>query len=86
VGYILAVKENAAVLIKTFLEVCLTPALITIKRFTNLDVPTCTNICLWWFDFRLNPIFTTALAASKNDTPFKSGQNRLENNHPALLI
>jgi len=49
-------------------------------------VRTCTNICLWWFDFRQNPIFTTALAASKNDTPFKSGQKRLENNHPALLI
>jgi len=24
-------------------------------------------ICLWWFDFRLEPIFTIAPAASKNN-------------------
>jgi len=30
-----------------------------------------------FFGFKLEPIFTTALAASKNDARFKSGQNRL---------
>jgi len=39
--------------------------------------------CSWWFNFRLEPIYTTATAASKNDAPFKSGQNRLKNNHHA---
>ena len=40
---------------------------------------------LWWFDFRLEPIYTNALAASKNGTCFKSGQNWLENNHLAFV-
>jgi len=30
--------------------------------------------------------FNTAPAASKNNAPFKSGQNCLKNNHIALLI
>jgi len=34
----------------------------------------------------IEPIITTAAAASKNDTRFKSGQNRLENYHLALFI
>jgi hypothetical protein len=43
-------------------------------------------IYLWWFGFRLKPIFITAPAASKNNAQFKSSQNRLETNHFALLI
>ncbi len=53
------------------------------ERFTDLGK---LNLLLWWFDFRLKPIYTTAPAASKNDAQFKSGQNRLENNHLASLI
>jgi hypothetical protein len=41
---------------------------------------------LWWFNFKLNPRFATAPAASKNDTHYKSGQNILKNNHLATLI
>jgi len=43
-------------------------------------------ISLWLFGFRLEPIFTTAPAASENPIQFKRGQNQLENNHLALLI
>jgi hypothetical protein len=32
-------------------------------------------ILLMWIDFKLEPSFATALAASKNDTRYKSGQN-----------
>jgi len=32
------------------------------------------EIYLWWFDFRLEPIYTTASAVSKNNVIFKSGQ------------
>jgi len=35
---------------------------------------------------RLEPDFTTAPAASKNDTQFKSGQIQLKNNQLTLLI
>jgi hypothetical protein len=35
------------------------------------------------FDFKLEPIFDTAPAASKNKACFKSGQNQLKNNHLA---
>jgi len=34
--------------------------------------------------FRLEPIFITALTASINEAQFKSGQNRLKNNHLAI--
>jgi len=37
-------------------------------------------------DFRLEPIFSTATAASKNDAQFKRGQNRLESKQLNLLI
>jgi hypothetical protein len=33
--------------------------------------------------FKLEPIFDTALAASKNEAQVKSGQNRPKNNHLA---
>jgi hypothetical protein len=32
-------------------------------------------ICQWCFDFKLEPIFDTAQAASKNEACFKSGQS-----------
>jgi hypothetical protein len=38
---------------------------------------------LWWFDFKLGPIFATALATSKNGARFKSGQSLHENNRLA---
>ena len=38
---------------------------------------------LWWFDFRLKPIFATAPAPS--NTCFKSGQKWLQNNHLTLF-
>jgi len=41
-------------------------------------------ISWWWFGFRLEPIFTTAPAALKNDAQFYNGQIQLENNHPDL--
>ncbi len=41
------------------------------------------QICQWWFDFKLEPIFDTGPAASKSEACFKSGQSRLENNHLA---
>jgi hypothetical protein len=44
------------------------------------------KICLWWFDFMLEAIYTTPPAASKNADWFKSGQNWLKNNHLASLI
>jgi len=34
----------------------------------------------------LEPIFATDPAVAKNDTPYKSGQNWLENNHLATRI
>ncbi len=43
-------------------------------------------ICWWWFDFKLEQIFATALAASKNKAPFKNGQNWFENNNFATKI
>ena len=42
-----------------------------------------------WLKFvacRLELIFTTPPAASRNDACFKSGQNRLKNDHLALLV
>ncbi len=36
-----------------------------------------------WFNFKLEPVFNTAPASSKNEAHFKSGQNRLKNNHLA---
>jgi hypothetical protein len=33
------------------------------------------------FDFKLEPIFDTAPAASKNEACFKSAQSQLKNNH-----
>ncbi len=53
---------------------------ITTERFTdlgNLNFP---------MDFRLGTIYTTALAASKNDARFKSGHNCLKNNYLTSLI
>ncbi len=44
------------------------------------------KICLSWLDFRREPIYTTAPAATKNDAQFKSGQNQLKNKQLALLI
>ncbi len=41
------------------------------------------KICLWWFNFKLIPIFATAPAATKNEAHFKCGQNVLGNNHLA---
>ncbi len=41
---------------------------------------------LWWFGFRLEPIFMIAPAASKNDAWFKKGQDWLEHKKLALLI
>jgi len=35
--------------------------------------------------FKLKPIYTSAQAAAKNNARFKSDQNRLKNNHLALL-
>jgi len=32
-------------------------------------------ICLWWFDFRFDAIFTSVPAASKTMLDSKSGQN-----------
>jgi hypothetical protein len=43
------------------------------------------STCQWWFDFKLEPIFDTAAAASKNEARFKSGQSRLKNNHLVTL-
>ncbi len=40
-------------------------------------------ICQWWFDFKLEPIFDTAPAASTNKACFKSGQSWLKNNQLA---
>jgi hypothetical protein len=40
----------------------------------------------WWFDVKLEANFSTAIEASKNKACFQSGQNRLKNNHLAILI
>ncbi len=40
---------------------------------------------LWKFSFRLEPIFTIAPTASKNDTRFRSVQKWLENDQLALI-
>ena len=40
---------------------------------------------IWWFDFRLKPIFAFALATSKNITYFVSGEKLPKNNHLASL-
>ncbi len=45
--------------------------LTTTERFTDLGK---LNF-RWLFGFRLEPIFNTSPAASKNDAGFKSGQN-----------
>jgi hypothetical protein len=37
----------------------------------------------WWFDFKLEPVFDTAPATSKNEARIKSGQNRPKNNRLA---
>ena len=41
---------------------------------------------LWWFGFKREPIFTTTIAALKNDAYFKSCQKKLDNNHLVLLL
>jgi len=46
------------------------------KSFNDLG-----QIGLWWFGFRLKSIFTTVSATLRNNTRFKSGQNRLKNHH-----
>ena len=38
---------------------------------------------IWWFEFRLEPIFNTSSFASKNSTLFKSGQKLHKQNHLA---
>jgi hypothetical protein len=40
-----------------------------------------TIILTWWFDFRLETIFDTAPAASRNATHIQNGQKWLKNNH-----
>ncbi len=37
------------------------------ERFTDLAK---LNMLIWWFDLRLKPIYTIALAASKHDARF----------------
>ena len=54
---------------------------ITTERFTDLGK----LIARWRFGFRLELIFNTVPAASKNDD-FKRGQNRLKNKQLASLI
>jgi len=54
----------------------------TAERFTDLGK---LNFPIW-FGLRLEAIFNTAQAASKNTARFKSGQNQPKNNHLALLI
>jgi hypothetical protein len=41
---------------------------------------------MWWLDFKLEPIFSTAPATSKNNSHYKTSQNSLKNNHLATLI
>ena len=43
-------------------------------------------LLFWWLGFRLEPMFDTASAASKNDACFKSGQSWVVNDHLASLI
>ena len=44
------------------------------------------KICLWWFNFRLKPIYTTAPAAFKNDAQFKTGADAIKKFTPSLGI
>ncbi len=41
---------------------------------------------VWWLDFKLETIFATAPAASKNGDCFRSGQNQQKNDHLPTLI
>ncbi len=52
-------------------------------RFTDIDE---LKLLEFAYNFRLEPIFATAQAASKNDSCFKSGPKELKNDHLALLI
>ncbi len=45
------------------------------ERFTDMGKQNFLKIFLWWFDLRLEQIYTTSPAASKNDAQFKSVQN-----------
>jgi hypothetical protein len=42
------------------------------EGFTDLSQ---LNLLIWWFDFKLEPIFATAQAASKNEACSKISQN-----------
>ncbi len=51
--------------------------------FTDLNKP---NLLIVVRFLKIKLIFSTALVASKNDACYKSGQNRLKNNHLDTLI
>jgi hypothetical protein len=54
---------------------------ITLVSFTNFDKPNLVKFAYGGLVFWLEPIFTDAPTASRNDTHFKSGQKRLKNSH-----
>ncbi len=54
------------------------------ERFTDLGKLNFSMVV--WFGFRLQLIYSTAPAASKNDAWFTRGQNLLKNKQLALLI
>ncbi len=63
------------------------PQVLHKKTFAWFSRKSCEFIQqLWWFVFSLDPIFSIAPAASKNDAHFKRGQKWLINNNIYLIV
>ncbi len=56
------------------------------KKIQSVSLIWASSIRWLWIDLRLEPIYTTAMAASENDAQYKSDQNWLKNNYLALFI
>jgi len=56
---------------------------IDAESFSDLDKLNLVKLYLWVW---LQPIYTTAPAASKNDAHIRSSQKRFDKNHLSLLV
>jgi len=64
----MSVKAASKTLVK------LTPEFLIVDKYSGIFIPNFSRIFLMVVWYRLEPIFTTAPAASKNNAQFKYGQ------------
>ncbi len=75
--------QTSRINLVSFINTVKNGCMFTTMRFTDLGKLNFPMVV--WF-YAQEPIFSTAPAASKNDTQFKRGQNRHENKQLALFI